>query len=137
MQVVEEEWLKTADLRSNVELDEFIVMPNHFHAVVFITRNVGGRGTLQRALTENMREQFGKPIYGSLASIVRAFKAMTTKRINEIRGTQGAPAWQRNYWEHIIRSEKDWERIRKYIASNPANWKLDQENPSNQKVSEG
>ncbi len=126
---LEDEWLKTAEIRQNIQLDYFMVMPNHFHAVVFITRNVVGRGTLQRAPTENTREQFGKPIYGSLASIVRAFKAVTTKRVNDIRGTQGAPVWQRGYYEHIVRNERELQRIRAYIVNNPANWQLDQENP--------
>lgn len=99
--------------------------------------HVGGRGTLQRAPAENMREQFGKPVYGSLASIVRAFKAVTTKRVNEIRGTQGALVWQRNYWEHIIRSEKDLERIRNYVINNTANWESDEENPRNVKRPSG
>ncbi len=133
--------MKTADLRSNVELDEFVSMPNHFHGILVIARNsnvetrkgaaalrpykVNPRGATERNVQSN-----------ALGAIIRSFKSIATKRINEIRGTQGAPAWQRNYWEHIIRSEKDWERIRKYIVNNPANWELDQENPRNVRSAE-
>ena len=58
-----------------------------------------------------------------------AFKTVSTKRINLLRATPGAPVWQRNYYEHVIRNEGDLFAIRKYIADNPAQWALDEENP--------
>src|SRR5437773_1289242 len=67
-QIVKEEWLRTPVLRSSVTLDEFIVMPNHFHTVVTIVSE--GRGTAHRAPTT---EQFGKPVSGSLPTIIRSF----------------------------------------------------------------
>jgi len=66
-----------------------------------------------------------------LASFVAGFKSAATKRINERRGTPGAPVWQRNYYEHIIRSEATLHAIREYIANNPLQWALDRENPAN------
>ena len=54
---------------------------------------------------------------------------MSTKRINELRGTPGATVWQRNYYEHIIRDEEELNRVRQYIADNPARWQQDPENP--------
>jgi len=56
-------------------------------------------------------EQFGKPVSGSLPTIVRAFKSAVTKRINEIRQTPGIKLWQRNYWERIIRNKNELFRI--------------------------
>nr|WP_315862938.1 transposase [Thermosynechococcus sp. NK55a] len=73
-------------------------------------------------------EQFGKPVHGSLPTIVRSFKSATTRHINILRGTPGAPVWQRNYYEHIIRNEDALHRIRQYIATNPLRWHLDREN---------
>jgi putative transposase len=67
-------------------------------------------------------ERFGKPVTSSLPTIVRSFKAATTKRINEMRGTPGAPVWQRGFYEHIVRDEDDLNRIREYIAGNPERW---------------
>jgi REP element-mobilizing transposase RayT len=55
----------------------------------------------------------------------------TAKHINILQGTQGAPLWQRNYWEHIIRNDDDLNRIRQYIVNNPANWANDDNNPQN------
>ncbi len=74
---VRDEWLRTAKLRENLELDAFVIMPNHFHGIVVITE---GRGTARRAPTE----QFGKPVAHSISTIMRAFKSASTKRINEI-----------------------------------------------------
>ncbi|MGQ9828175.1 MAG: transposase, partial [Roseiflexus sp.] len=65
---------------------------------------------------------------GSIGAIVRAFKSATTKRINESRHTPGAPVWQRNYYECIIRDERALECIRAYIIANPLRWALDREN---------
>ena len=129
-EIVREEWFKTAQIRPYVELydDEFIVMPNHIHGIIRIvadpTAVVGARR--RRAPTV---EQFGKPVPGSIPTIVRAFKSAVTKRINQLRGTPGAPVWQRNYYEHIIRTERTLIAIRRYIIENPARWSLDRYNP--------
>ena len=56
------------------------------------------------------------------------YKSIVTKRVNKIRGTPGAPVWQRNYWEHIIRDDDDLFRIREYIHNNPVQWETDVEN---------
>jgi hypothetical protein len=71
-------------------------------------------------------EQFGKPVAGSIPTIVRAFKSAATLRINQVRQTPGAPVWQRNYWEHVIRDEASYQNIAAYILNNPAQWEADQ-----------
>jgi hypothetical protein len=75
-------------------------------------------------------EQFGKPVSGSIPTIIRAFKSAVTKRINEMRKTPGVKIWQRNYYEHVIRNDNELNRIREYITNNPAQWETDQENPN-------
>ena len=126
-QVVEEEWLKTANLRPYVKLDQFIIMPNHFHGILWIDPEP--KGTARRAPT---REEFGNPLAGSLPTIMRAFKAAVTNQINRLRGTPNIAVWQRNYYEHVIRNDKSLERIREYIINNPYSWELDRENPNRQ-----
>ena len=123
-EIVHQEWLRTADIRPNVELDAFVVMPNHIHGIIILHDD--GRGTLQRAPTKT--ERFGKPTPNSIPTIVRLFKSATTKRVNEMRRTPGVPVWQRNYYEHIIRDDESMNRIREYIAQNPLRWHLDREN---------
>jgi hypothetical protein len=68
---------------------------------------------------------------GSLGAKVRAFKAAAARRINARRGTPGAPVWQPDYYERIIRNDFELDRIRQYILDNPAKWEDDPENPAN------
>ena len=123
-QAIQEEWLRTVIIRPYVELDEYIVMPNHVHGIIMVKEH--GRGTMHRAPTI---ERFGKPVSGSLPTIVRGFKSASTKRINRLRGTPGQHVWQRNYYEHIIRDERSLNRIRQYIFNNPQQWHVDRYNP--------
>ena len=122
--VVEKEWLKTFDMRKNLLLDEYIVMPNHFHGIIIIA---DGRGTLPRAPTF---EKFGKPVSNSLPTIIRLFKSTTKKQINGLRNNPGESVWQRNYYEHIIRNDDELNQVREYIINNPLQWEFDRENPS-------
>ncbi len=121
-----QEWFRTAQLRPNIELleDEFVVMPNHIHGIIWINES-HGRGSLQRTPTI---ERFQKPVSNSIPTIVRLFKSTITKQINILRKTPNQPVWQRNYYEHIINSERDYYNIANYIYSNPANWHADSEN---------
>jgi REP element-mobilizing transposase RayT len=66
----------------------------------------------------------------SIASIIGGFKSAVSRRINEQRGTPGAPVWQRNYYEHIIRNDNELNAIREYIVNNPLKWALDRNNPA-------
>ncbi len=109
-QIAQEEWMKTALIRGEIELGEFVIMPNHFTSADFTPTH----------------EQFGKPVVGSIPTIVRAFKSAVSRRINLARCTPGKPVWQRNYWEHIIRDEKDLTNAQAYILNNPAQWENDE-----------
>jgi len=123
--VVENEWLKTTDIRDNVELDYYLVMPNHFHGILIIN---DCRGVLQYAPTENRK--FRSPSQ-TIGAIVRGFKSTVTKQVNKIRVNPSCPVWQRNYYEHIIRNDEEMNTIRQYIIDNPLKWELDEENPIN------
>ncbi|MEO8343864.1 MAG: transposase [Gallionella sp.] len=118
-EIVVAEWLKTARVHPTIELGEFVVMPNHFHGILILR---GDEGTARRAPTV---ERFGKPTVGTVPTMIRSFKSAVTKCINEIRNTPGAPVWQRNYYEHVIRDEADYTGIAEYIANNPQRWAED------------
>lgn len=62
-----------------------------------------------------------------MPEIIRALKTFSARRINSLRGTPGAPVWQRNYFERVIRNQKELDMIREYIRSNPARWDNDPE----------
>jgi putative transposase len=96
----------------SVHLDEFIVMPNHVHGILFIDGELAGHAPpLQQRPT--------------LGVIMGAYKSATTRLINQIRGTAGTMFWQRNYYEHVIRNDISLAEIRQYIANNPLQWALD------------
>jgi len=109
--LVQRLWEQLPEHFSGVELDAFVVMPNHVHGIVVLS----DLGAMNRAPT--------------VGEIIRAYKARCTHGINRLHGTKGQPIWQRNYYEHIIRNESSLQEIREYIANNPAQWAIDRENP--------
>jgi putative transposase len=127
--IVSDEWVKSAAIRSEIELDEFVVMPNHFHGIVFLRRGdrpIARNGDQPVAPTGQQRG----PQSRSLGALMAGYKSAVTKRINEIRMMPGVPVWQRDYYEHVIRNDVELNGIREYIINNPLNWALDKENPS-------
>ena len=83
-------------------------MPNHFHGIIIIE--------------EDQEHQMDRKPLGRLIGV---FKTLSTKRINQHGNTPGKQFWQRNYYEHIIRNEKELALIREYIMLNPVNWSID------------
>ncbi|WP_216641408.1 transposase [Thermus scotoductus] len=122
-EIVRAEWFKTVQLRPYVVLheDEFVVMPNHIHGMIWIVDDVGAT----RRVAPTKTNPPAGPAPGSIGAIVGAFKSAVTRRINQRRGTPGVRVWQRNYYEHIIRHERALNAIRRYIAENPLRWHLD------------
>lgn len=135
-EVVAECWRWLGEQYRYVAIDEFVVMPDHLHGIVLINdtlaepeRGVVGRGGAAMGgsrtaptgrLESNERR---KP----LGRLVGAFKTISTKRVNALRGEPGAQLWQRNYYEHVIRGERALNRIRQYIIDNPMRWHDDPE----------
>jgi REP element-mobilizing transposase RayT len=134
--IVLEEWLKTHAIRHELELDAYIIMPNHLHGIIVIKDEpetqkksmVGthGRASLRGVTPQNasLRRQSR-----SLGAIIAGFKSAATKRINEERNMPRIPVWQSRFYEHIIRNDKDLNNIREYIVNNPMQWHVDEENP--------
>ena len=120
-EVVHDEWLRSDTIRSEVQLDEFVVMPNHFHAIVWIAGATSLSPLPRRA---------NGPTPRSLSSLMAAFKIASTKRINKRSGSPGRPIWQRDYYDRVLRNERELERARQYIVDNPARWAEDVNNPA-------
>jgi len=132
-QILADAWDSLPLLFQNVELYEFIVMPNHVHAIVWIEPVGAGLALPNRGLPSNKSntDRCGPRPAPSLGDIVCAFKSKTAVYINRYRNTSGVPVWQRNYYDHIIRDEKSLSRIQEYIVNNPLKWEEDIENPLN------
>jgi len=135
-QIVAESWQWLAMRYEYVDLDECIIMPNHLHGIIVITDDGrGGSRTAPTIVYPNARCLMGgsrtAPTAGKrkpIGRLIGALKTVSTKAINEQRGTPGASVWQRNYYEHVIRNEDSLNRIREYIITNPLRWHLDREN---------
>ncbi len=127
--IIEAEWIRLGELREEIELGESVVMPNHFHGILIFKDNITSNsvGAIHE-LPLPVRQQ--RRIM-ALPKIIGRFKMMTAKRINETRETQGLPVWQRNYYEHVIRDEADYNRIAEYVATNPQQWIEDKMYPDN------
>ena len=128
--IVEEEILVTEKLRLNVEIPEFVIMPNHIHMIIHIKDKKGSNiknvlpGKLDYHMPEN-NPAFCVP--GSIGAIINQIKGKATKRIREAGNMSFK--WQKNYYEHVIRNEEDLLGIREYIQGNPAKWQEDEYNP--------
>lgn len=148
--IVLEAWQGIPDHFRTVDIDEFVIMPNHVHGIIWITVGAtapprprdatppacdatfpaatavgrGGPSPLRRG-----RPRGADP--GSLGAIVGSFKSYAAYRINGLRGTFGAPVWQRNYYERVIRDDRELECAREYILDNPRKWAEDKHHPAN------
>jgi REP element-mobilizing transposase RayT len=142
-QIAYDELIKTVKLRENVEINEYIIMPNHIHCIIEIS-SIKKPDELPHQNDNRMSEI--SPKYGELGTIIRAYKSAVSYQIHHRRGVasqrpyndieqhpniikQRPTIWQRNYYEHIIRTDDDYHRIAQYIRNNPQNWSSDNENP--------
>jgi putative transposase len=126
--IVRSAWLDLPAHHRDVVLDEFVVMPNHVHGILFIEDPDGTRGGARAQQAAPLPRRL-RVDAGSLGAVVRSFKSRASREINAHRGTPGAAVWQRNYYERIIRDEHGLQAMRQYIVDNPARWAFDGDNP--------
>lgn len=136
-QIVAEAWQWLGQQYPHVELGICVVMPNHLHGIIILHED--GRGGSRTAPTGTPASGAGVPVpldamkRKPLGRLIGAFKTVSTKKINLLRKTEGAVVWQRNYYEHIIRNDEEYNRIYNYIETNPAGRATDDENPAKSK----
>jgi len=99
-QIVSGELSAIETRHSGVRIDLSIVMPDHVHGIVLLP----GEST------------------ALLRVVIGTFKSSSARRVNALRGTPGAPFWQRGYFDHMIRDDDDLDRVRRYIVENPMRW---------------
>lgn len=125
-EMVKREWLALKERFNNIELHDYVIMPNHFHGIIEIASVGVGEGLVP---APDNHESTTK-VDSTVGAMIGAFKSITT--VEYIRGVKenNWPAfeqrlWQRNYYEHIIRNEKAFSNISNYIINNPINWDID------------
>ena len=157
--IIADRWRKSSVIRHEIELDTWVVMPNHFHGIVMI--NDGDRVVVRDVVGANGNDVVGangrSPLRDdlypslrmkpkSLSSLIAGFKSTVTKQINILHDAPGTPVWQRNYYgaykprprrarsaphEHIIRDRRALGKIQQYVINNSHVWQTDQLHPNN------
>jgi putative transposase len=130
-EMVKNEWIKTFEMRPdmNLMMDEYVIMPNHFHAIIIIGENKyntghdAGRDAMHCVSTTTINADTTKNQYGpqskNLASIIRGFKIGVTKNARQIHADF---AWQSRFHDHVIRNNESLDKIKTYILENPLKW---------------
>ncbi len=124
-QIAFNEWLKTPEIRPNVELGEFIIMPNHMHGIIrLLARGESYSPQITNELKTPVNTDVCKTSLRSpsqtIGAIVRGYKSSVTRQLGLL--DFNGKLWQRNYYERIIRDQQSYERISNYIMNNPAKW---------------
>jgi len=149
--IVDNEWNKSFEIRNELFLDEYIIMPNHLHAIIVLDKNgideshgthvvveTHGRASLQQQSPEQSDKQqfYRKP--KSISSFIGGFKSAINSKIDDYIDVNNLDIpkynrknhfFQSNYHDHIIRNDKSYQTITEYILNNPLKWNDDKFNP--------
>ena len=117
--MIELTWLDLINHNSNITLDEFIIMPNHFHGIIILKRQ---NGRIPNPPNKGRNRVPPQHRSHGLSEIIRQLKAYSTRRINILRGTPGKPVWHRGFNDKIIWTDEQLSNTRRYIKNNPINW---------------
>lgn len=122
-------WLAIPNHFPHVDLDAFVVMPNHVHGIIVITDGAVGAKNFSPLPDDNTAaHRLIRSPSKTIGSIIRGFKIGVTKWFRE--NTDTHTVWQRSYYDHIIRTKESLIRIQQYIFDNPERWAFDRENPA-------
>ena len=112
--IANSQWLFLCNQYEYIQLHEYCIMPNHFHGIIEISAGNGRDRSLQKKIK-------------SLPELIGVFKTTSSKHLH--KNGLDYFQWQKSYYDHIIRDEDDFSRIRDYIIHNPVNWNNDENNP--------
>jgi len=118
-EVVRQEWIQSFIIRNEIQCDAFTIMPNHLHAIITLRRKCNDPGTIKKTAT-GVAYRAPK----SISTFVGGFKAAVTSRLRQMHLCTNS-IWHPRFHDHIIRNEKEYDRIKKYIIENPARWEKD------------
>ncbi len=127
-------WEQLDQSDSTMILNQYVIMPNHFHAIVDFTepQNVKCNGMVEKAVLQHPQSRQHIRRTMRLSMLIGKFKMQTAKQINIRKNTPGQKLWQRNYYDSIIRNKQAHHAIIRYIRNNPKNWRYDRFHPHRQ-----
>jgi REP element-mobilizing transposase RayT len=121
--LVQQTWKELPGHYNEIGLDEFMVMPNHVHGIIWILGRTPPSGSVGEGLRPSPTKTSNKV---SLPEVIRAFKSFSAREVNKLNNTSGLALWQRGYHEHVLRNDDDLYQHRAYIVNNPLKWELDE-----------
>jgi putative transposase len=124
-QIAATRWDEFATRHPEVEVDLFVVMPNHVHVLLWLRRDAASVGQPGAG----KERKFGDAIAGSLSTLIGVYKGAVTQKAKQEKLIPGPPLWQRNFYDRIVCHEQELQHIRHYIENNPARWIEDQFHP--------
>ncbi len=134
-EIVRQVWENLPRHFKNITLGCAVVMPNHFHGIIFIE----GRGEASAGInctSPSIHRADASPLHGpkgtttgSLSAIIQNFKSISSRKIARVMDRTGYPLWQRNYYERVMRNDDELRQMAEYILNNPSGWDTDNENP--------
>ena len=122
-------WMDISNHFNSVEIDEFVVMPNHVHGIIMINGLVGAGFTPAHAarnlgkLVENWATARVSP---TLSQVIGSYKSLTTNKVHN-ENLHNGKLWQRSFYDRVIRSDEELNRVREYILNNPVKWENGEE----------
>ena len=135
-QIVEHEWLHSAEIRKEILFDAYVIMPNHLHGIVIFIEGREEKRADCRPLEEEadchpaLRRTSRQHKARSLSTFIAQFKAVATTSIRRLVQQPNLQVWQTRFFDRVIRSEAELNQTREYIFNNPVQWEFDKENPS-------
>ena len=122
--IVEKEILKTEEIRKNIKIDKFVIMPNHIHLIIEIIMDDEKQIIDKNKEIKEESKKLKSPS-DNIGAVVRAIKSQVTANINKKRNSKGMQIWHRNYYDNIIRNEEMYLKVSEYIENNPRLWEND------------
>ena len=139
--IINDSWYQIPENYENVKLDNFVIMPNHIHGIIWIVGAIHESPKVKRTIHESPKDNPSQnngvirelPLRIErrkmlISKIIGRFKMNSSKLINDIHNSKGTHVWQRSYYDHIIRNEEDLNNKKQYIQNNPLNWDKDENN---------
>jgi putative transposase len=136
-QIVNREWLRSTEIRKEIVLDAYVVMPNHLHGIVIFQEEKADCRSRETADCRPALQNSGLRVRSSrehesrsLSTFIAQFKAVITTAIRRLTRLPDLRVWQARFFDRVLRDEMELNRAREYILNNPAQWESDAENPS-------
>lgn len=133
--IAHQNWINMIEHFKNIEIDEFIIMPNHIHGIILINNEqLPCRDVIYNVSTNEPQSQKNEyfsnlsPSKNTLSVVIRTYKASVTR---DCKKNNLFLEWQQRFYENIIKEEESLDTIKKYIKNNPLNWSTDSNNPNN------